>query len=144
MTTSHTETFVLSQPFAKAELALPHHLDLLLSAALESPQGQKVCTAIEGAITAKIREHGVDTETGEWLGDWNAEAIITEILVNADIEGTSPNTLRQIAGDLRTTPSGLIEFAGPIMNNYEDPSDVTILTIADEAFLRNAWAKVSD
>lgn len=142
--TSYTETFDLSQPFAKADLALPHHLDLLLIAALESPQGPEIRATIEASITARIQLHGVDTNTGEWLGDWNAEAIITEILANATIDGTSPNTLRQIATELGAQVHGLIEFAAPIMANYEDPNDATKLTIDDEAFLRNAWIKAAD
>jgi hypothetical protein len=139
MTTSHTETFNLSSQLA--DLALPHHLDRLLTAALDSPQGEEVRDAVETAITAKIREHGVDTNTGEWLGEWNAEAIITKILVDADVEGTSPNTLGQLATELKTNTYGLIEFAGPIMADYETPDDHTTLTIADEAFIRDAWIK---
>lgn len=74
---SHTETYA----GYVADLALPGDLETALRDALADHDDRtEIAGAINEAVTAKLREHGVNTDTGEWLGDWSAEQIVREIL----------------------------------------------------------------
>jgi transcriptional regulator with XRE-family HTH domain len=78
---SYTETYDLSASFAIADLALSVEAEQRLRTALdEHPQATEIEYDIEQAITAKLREHGVDTDTGEWFGEWSASDIVRSVL----------------------------------------------------------------
>jgi hypothetical protein len=62
-----------------ADLALSIDLEQQLADALDDEDGTHVRGAIEDAINAKLTEHGVSS-TGEWLGDWSAADVVTEVL----------------------------------------------------------------
>lgn len=80
---SYTETFDPGMDY-RSDLALPHALDQRLDEALHGDHRDKVRDEVRDVITSKIQLHGVNTETGEWYGDWSAEAIVTEILDRYD------------------------------------------------------------
>lgn len=78
---SFTEAFDLGAPFAIADLGMPAEMDDALRSALnEHPDAVAITAEVEQAITAQLREHGVNTETGEWRGDWSAETIVRDVL----------------------------------------------------------------
>lgn len=63
-----------------ADLAMSPAMDDLLRETLAEHNDQTEIEAeIKDAITAKLREHGVDGE-GEWLGQWSPEQIVRGIL----------------------------------------------------------------
>lgn len=66
-----------------ADLALPVDLDQRLRNALDGERGTEIRFELDEAITAKLNEHGVDDE-GVWLGEWDAAAIVTDILNRHD------------------------------------------------------------
>lgn len=82
MSISYTKTFDLDQSFALDDLGMTLRQDDRLREALDSEDGHLVKDEIEQRITAKLREHGVDTEDGEWLGAWSAVDIVTEVLAS--------------------------------------------------------------
>ncbi len=83
MKTSHTESFNLNRDDI-ADLALPVELDERLRDALDDDDHRhEIQDEIDVAITAKIQQHGVNTETGEWYGKWSAEAIVLDALNRA-------------------------------------------------------------
>jgi hypothetical protein len=79
---SYTETYTGYIP----DLALPYTLDKRLQAILDGDD-REVAAAVEREITEKvtamIRKHGVNTDTGEWYGDWSAEDIVRAALDRA-------------------------------------------------------------
>lgn len=77
--TSHTETFSLNRD-GIADLGLPVALDERLRDALDGDHRHEIQDEISTAITARIQRHGVNTETGEWYGDWSAEEIVRDAL----------------------------------------------------------------
>lgn len=79
MAISYTETFDLDAAGAWDDLGMTLREDDRLRAALDADDGRNVQLDIEERITAKLREHGVSDE-GEWLGDWSAVDIVTEVL----------------------------------------------------------------
>lgn len=78
MTISYAETFDLGSQVADLGLALD--LAARLDSALDGPWGYGIRSEIERDVTEMLREHGVDAETGEWLGDWSAAEIVAAIL----------------------------------------------------------------
>lgn len=80
--TSYTETYHPNTN-GLADLALPVDLEAHLRDAIDEP-GSDLADRIGDAITAQIREHGVNTETGEWLGQWSAEDIVRRVLARRD------------------------------------------------------------
>lgn len=66
-----------------ADLALPVELDERLNEALDAEDGAHVASQINDAVNAKLAEHGV-TPDGEWLGDWSAADVVTEVLRGRD------------------------------------------------------------
>jgi hypothetical protein len=62
-----------------ADLALPLDLEDALRTALDDEDGSSVAETLNDRISAKLAEHGV-TADGEWLGDWSAADIVTEVL----------------------------------------------------------------
>lgn len=82
MTVIHTATYDACLDGLEL-LALPSALDARLAAALDhdDPDTRHVISdEVSAAITEQIQLHGVDTNTGEWLGDWSVEAIVTAAL----------------------------------------------------------------
>ena len=76
---SYTETYDMDRD-GIADLALPGGLEFVLNAMLREGEGNEIQAAIEREITAQMQRHGVDTETGEWCGDWSAAKIVRDIL----------------------------------------------------------------
>lgn len=78
---SYTESFDLNQSFALDDLGMTLDQDERLRVALrDHPESGYIQQEIEEKITEQIREHGVNTETGEWLGEWSATDIVTQVL----------------------------------------------------------------
>jgi len=81
-TISYTDTYRLDAPCAVDDLDLDPDLRKRL---LEAVNGDdtavrtRVSDRVEREITARLRRYGV-TDTGEWLGDWSAAALIDRIL----------------------------------------------------------------
>lgn len=83
MTISYVESFDLSTQVS--DLALSPALTVRLADALGGPHGNEIRSVIETTITRLIRHYGVDTDTGEWLGDWAASNIVSTILAVAAV-----------------------------------------------------------
>lgn len=84
-------------PISRTETYHPHRdglADLAMSAANDTrlhAADPSVAQAVADAITKRIRHYGVNTETGEWLGTWSAEAIVVKILDEADARNAKTN-----------------------------------------------------
>lgn len=87
MTISYAESFDISS--ARNDLALDSTLTARLDEALAGPHRNEIRLVIEETITRLIRHHGVDTDTGEWLGYWQAADIISTILTAAAVPAAS-------------------------------------------------------
>lgn len=72
-----------------ALLGMSSEMDRRLRRTLDDLEGNDrerwnaLLNEIDEAVTQKIQEHGVDTETGEWCGDWSAEGIVRAALDRA-------------------------------------------------------------
>lgn len=80
MTITYTAQYDMDVDFAIADLALTTDLEDRLRAALDSDRGPEIQAAIEEQVTAMLRLHGVDTDTGEWHGGWDADEVVRAVL----------------------------------------------------------------
>ncbi len=140
MVTSYTQTY---HPYKDGlvDLALPVELDQELTEAMDADS--TVADRLGDAITAQLRRHGVDTETGEWYGDWSAESIVHSILTNGEhptlhirgYDGCSPTreldrALRSLAPDLFRTDRNRTD---------RNRADLLLVPRTDERRDDNAW-----
>jgi transcriptional regulator with XRE-family HTH domain len=72
---SHTDTYTGDI----ADLALPHDVEDRLRDALGGDSADEIQDELRDRINAKLRRYGVTSE-GEWLGVWDATAIVTKVL----------------------------------------------------------------
>lgn len=82
MSISYSETYhVHTDGLSDLGLSGDQH-DLLRAALSEQTEAaQSLAEEISDAVTAEIRRWGVDTDTGEWLGEhWHPDAIVRDVL----------------------------------------------------------------
>jgi len=122
MAISHTIKYDVATD-STADLALSNELDAALDAALTGDDRHEIAEKINIAINARLAEHGVDTETGEWLGDWSATEIVkavldqqtetlhTRLAVYRQARASLHDDIRE-AHALGATPTELAEWSG--------------------------------
>ncbi|MFC7276209.1 hypothetical protein ACFQS1_19630 [Paractinoplanes rhizophilus] len=108
MTTSYTETYAGYLP----DLGMSPAMDDLLRDVLDNHDDRgEIEDEINQAITAKLREFGVDADTGEWRGEWSPEQIVRGVLAGRGIECPAvPPTGDQMLAELAEVAARLAEL----------------------------------
>ena len=108
MAITYTATYNMDMDFALADLALTTDLEDRLREALDGDRGPEIQAQIEERITAQLRLHGVNTETGEWLGDWDTDGIVRGVLNEEDAARDEPTpTIETVDLDARLAQLGV-------------------------------------